>query len=145
MGKDKELKSFEFLFLTDDSFNPKKGKRLRNDVIFVEFADGTETCRMYLNNTEEYVDFSMDKVMLNELSKITWTKDTTRENGKFIKSDADEITLKAILQRYNESYVYEVYELKEDVVPSEKRKEKRKEFIKNNPFANTEWAYEIIR
>jgi len=34
--------------------------------------------------------------LLNELSRITWTKDTARENGTFIKSDADETTLTII-------------------------------------------------
>ncbi len=44
------VESFEYLYLTDDNFNPKKGTRLRNDIVRVKFTDGTYKSRMYINN-----------------------------------------------------------------------------------------------
>ncbi len=74
--------------------------------------------------------------MLNELSKITWTKDS--KNGDFIKSDADDENLNSLLKRYNGGYYYTTDYLGNDVISLAERQSKRDQFIKSNPYANTE-------
>lgn len=135
------VESFDYVFLKNDYFTGARGTRLRNDIVSIKYVDGTQIYRMYLNNTEEYVDLPVDKLMVNELSKITWTKDaSTRNVGNFVKSDADDINLNAILQRYDKKYGYYVEHLvkEKDIISQKDKKEKRKEFIHNNPKANTE-------
>lgn len=140
MKSEKHIKSFEYVFLKNDGFNGARGTRLRNDIIKINYVDGECIYRMYLNNSNEYVDLPSNSIMVSELSKITWTKDTNKDGGKFIKSDADEENLNGIIQRYNKNYRYEIYNLeseKNEISKSEKN-QKREEFIRMNPRANTD-------
>ena len=77
-------------------------------------------------------------LMLNEISHITWTKDSKSEHGVFVKSDADDISLISILKRYNINSKYTVHSLENEDINKELKKQKRKEFIRKNPYANTE-------
>lgn len=134
----KKTENFEYLFLKYDTFNGKKDTRKRNDIVIVKFSDGSEMARIYLNNANEYVDVPNNEVMLNEISHITWTKDSNRENGIFVKSDADETNLKSVLKRHNEDYKYILHSIEDEDINAKIKKLKRDGFIKNNPYANTE-------
>lgn len=136
----KEIKEYKYIYLKNDYFTRKKDTRERNDIIYVKYTDGTEVCRIYLNNTEEYIEIIYDKVMVSYISKITWTKDTTTENRKFIKSGADKVSLNNILRRYYKTEKYTIEKLSEEGIDKHEKSVKRKQFVKNNPNANTDQA-----
>lgn len=136
--RNKAIKDFEYLFLKNDNFSHKKNSRKRNDIIIIEFNDGSRISRLYLNNTDEYIDIPNNSVMLNEISHITWTKDSNCEHGVFVKSHADDKNLKSILKRYNLDSKYKLHAIKDEEISQEEKKLKRKEFTRRNPYANTE-------
>lgn len=133
----KEIKKFEYECLTNDYFHGKRGTRKRNDIIRLEFNDGTENFRIYINNSEQYVDVPKDNVMINSIAHITLTKDST-EQGNFIKSDADETNLKKILEQYNHDSNYTLCNIDDEVIDKNLKISKRNNFIANNPLANSE-------
>ncbi|WP_411168485.1 hypothetical protein ACH36K_15370 [Clostridium sp. MB05] len=136
----KKIIEYKYMYLKNDYFAHRRDTRERNDIVYVRYTDGTEVCRIYLNNVEEYVEIIYDSVMVSYISKITWTKDTTTDKGGFIKSDADKVCLNNVLRRYKKIEKYKVKKLSEESIDKHEKWEKRKELIKNNPEANTDKA-----
>lgn len=137
---EREIIDFEYIFLKFDSFSASADSRKRNDIIKIYLSDGSIIARMYINNTEEYVDMPYDEVMLNEISHITWTKDS--RNGHFIKSDADKANLNEVIKRHDKTYEYHVYPLQYDEIDAEEKETKRKEFLLHKPRANSDNPWE---
>ena len=135
--KNQKIKKYEFIYLKNDEFTHIKGTRKRNDIIYLEYIDGTEVCRIYLNNCEEYAETPYDSMMIKEISDITWTKDTNKENGIYVKSAKDKISFTKILERYINNSNYEVHENINEGIDSKDKEQKRKKFIELNPTANT--------
>ena len=132
-----EIENFEYIFLKNDGFQTTPGNRLRNDIIVLNFKNGSKIARMYLNNSPEYVDIPYDEVMLNEISHITWTKDSKHTNGTFIKSESDEKNLSDVLKRHGFEYKYYLYKIEDEEISAIEKLIKRKTFINNNPNANS--------
>lgn len=132
----KSIKEYKYLYLKNDYFNHKKHTRKRNDIIYLKYSDGVEVCRIYLNNVPEFVEIQYDSLMISEISKITWTKDTKAESGIFVKSQANHICLNNILRRYGKDKIFKVKKLSDETINETEKSEKRKEFIKKNPNAN---------
>lgn len=134
------IKRFDYLFLKNDYFNKSKDSRLRNDIIYVEYKDGTKEARIYLNNKPEYIVIPYNNIMLSEISKITWTKDSEHYNGTFVKSESDKTNLIDYLIKFGYDKKYGVYDLDaEEEELKQLKEEKRKKFIKENSLANTDY------
>lgn len=138
----KDIENFEFLKLSNDYFeNFKVDERLRNDIVRVQFKDGSSECRMYFENKDVYAVIPDDNVMFNEISKKTWTvftNDGTPIN--FIRTNRDNDNLSDVLTRYGRddpSYIYTIRPNEYSKIDEIEYSNKRKEFIANHPFANT--------
>lgn len=138
---DKNIKDFSFLYLKNDYFEIcKKEQRLRNDIILVIYNNGNIECRMYMNSGHKYVRMPYNINMLEEVSRKTWTVDNIgRGTGLFVKSGKE--SLKKVFHKYGYTKSdYSILDIKKDGIGVRNYFRKRKEYIKKNPLANSEYA-----
>lgn len=145
MGNEKIIKDFKFLFLKNDYFKIGiREERLRNDIILVNYKEGINLCRMYMNNTHAYVEFPYNKAMLDEIRQKTWTLDNIgRGTGIFVKCQKDRKSLNEILKWYDfnhQGYEYKVYDTRYDNISKEEYDRKRKLYIRKHPLSNSSYA-----
>lgn len=136
-----KVKNFIFIKLCNDYFeNFKRDERLRNDIVKVIFEDGSSECRLYLHNFPYYVVIPEDNVMINDLSKKTWTGfKNESEIINFIRSNRDNENLSSVLRRFSQgnSYIYTLKPNTNNPIDTKEYLKKRKEFILKHPLSNT--------